>query len=223
MVELSTRQLFERYSGAMALVESEDDEGTVAVGSAFHVGAGIFVTAAHVVSNRNVTRLVAENLGEIVAEEILIYKETSDVAGIRSPSVPLAAVPLGTNWDDVMNDEAFYLVPVLLMGYPPVPMSREPRPVAVSGEVEAVIDRYDAKHPHFVVSPLPRGGFSGGPVIVGWDFCLGVVSQELRTGTLEEPGFTAVLSIEPVWNLLDQYGIRLPGYPDESGTYTSSP
>jgi hypothetical protein len=118
---------------------------------------------------------------------------------------------LGSHLDDWINDSDFYLAPVLIMGYPPIPFSSSPRLVAVAGEVNAVIDRYDLRHPHFIVSPLPRGGFSGGPAIVDWEFSLGVVSQDLRTDSASEPGFTAVISVEPLWVLLDVHGIR----PDE--------
>ncbi len=43
------RDIFEKFSGAMAYISVENTDGIHAIGSAFHVGEGVFVTARHVV------------------------------------------------------------------------------------------------------------------------------------------------------------------------------
>jgi hypothetical protein len=201
----STAELFKHYYGAMALVEVITPQGETKVGSAFHLGDGVFATARHVVEGMVQVRLVVEGHHEPEhAADIgrMILSEEADVALILCDGPhPEVAVGLGGHYDDWIVDKDFYLWPVLIMGYPPIPMSDGPRLVAVSGEVNAVVDRYDVRHPHFVVSPLPRGGFSGGPAIVGMDFCLGVINHELMMDETKS-GFTAVISVEPLWSLM---------------------
>src|SRR5437868_3578993 len=43
------RTIFEKFSGAMAYIAVEHPDGTHSIGSTFHVGEGVFVTARHVV------------------------------------------------------------------------------------------------------------------------------------------------------------------------------
>ncbi len=76
--------------------------------------------------------------------------------------------------------------------------------VAVAADINAVQDRYDAPHVDFIISSVPRGGFSGGPVIHSAGFLLGVLTDELSVdpATPEAP-FAAALSVEPIRTLLD--------------------
>jgi len=46
------RELFQKYGAAVAYVEVESTTGERGLGSAFHVGEGVFVTARHVVDGR---------------------------------------------------------------------------------------------------------------------------------------------------------------------------
>jgi hypothetical protein len=64
--------------------------------------------------------------------------------------------------DDWISDDWMVLTEVLLMGYPAIPFSERRELVAMRGEVNAVIGMYRGpQHPHFIISPLSRGGFSG--------------------------------------------------------------
>jgi len=59
------------------------------------------------------------------------------------------------------------------------------------------------RHPHFIISPLPRGGFSGGPVITSYGALLGVMTTSLVMVELPaELGYGAAISVEPLWGLL---------------------
>jgi hypothetical protein len=85
------------------------------------------------------------------------------------------------------------------------------------GEVNAVIDRYDIPHPHFVLSYLPRGGFSGGPVFSEWGFLLGIVTASLTEGDQNiEDGSGVAISVEPLLELLADDGLRPPDVSDET-------
>lgn len=124
-------------------------------------------------------------------------------------------IPLGEHLNDWVGDE-FVLSRVLVMGYPRIPMSGRTGLVAAIGEVNAVVDRYDVPNPHFAISYLPRGGFSGGPVISEWGFLLGVVTSALTEN--EQPtelGFGVAVSVEPLFELLAQSGLRPPDVSDE--------
>ncbi|MFD3884018.1 S1 family peptidase [Streptomyces microflavus] len=51
------RKLFESYAAAMAYVEVENQGGDLNIGSAFHVGEGVFVTARHVVEGNKIVEV----------------------------------------------------------------------------------------------------------------------------------------------------------------------
>lgn len=57
MPSLTPRQLFDRYAAAVAYVAVELPNGDQAIGSAFHVGDGVFVTARHVVEGRKILEI----------------------------------------------------------------------------------------------------------------------------------------------------------------------
>ena len=42
----------EANQGAVVFIETEDEHGNIGIGTGFHVGEGVFLTAAHVVRNR---------------------------------------------------------------------------------------------------------------------------------------------------------------------------
>jgi hypothetical protein len=90
-----------------------------------------------------------------------------------------------------------------VLGYPPIPYTLQPELVAVRAEVNAVVVPRDAPKVHFIISAIPRGGFSGGLVLSEYDFALGVVSRSLlRDRHSEELGFFSVLSVEPILECL---------------------
>jgi hypothetical protein len=221
--------LLTTYRPAMAAVFVETSHGT-ATGSAFHLGDGYYATASHVVLGDDlvVDGFRPEGLHAEFDAQLVCTDEANDVAIARIDYVADKTIPIGSHLDDWIRDEDFYLSEVLILGYPPIPRSDDVVLVAVSGEVNAVIDRYDRNDatPDFVLSPLPRGGFSGGPAISSHDFVLGVISHELVALSRDDPrhdvrddspvpyarpGFTAAVSVEPLINLMMAYGLRPSG------------
>jgi hypothetical protein len=117
-------------------------------------------------------------------------------------------IPIGGHLDDYLGEE-LVLSKAMLMGFPPVPRTTAPVVVAVETEVNAVIDRYDGPHPHFVISAMPRGGFSGGPVFSEYGFLLGVMTDSLYNGEQSyELGFASVISVEPLLNIIHDAGLE---------------
>lgn len=234
MSSLNPRQLFERYAPAVAYISVELPNGDQSIGSAFHVGEGVFVTARHVVDGNKILevantiqryvpdasgnttihgvegrfRTIFPASGRVVRGPLFHPDDSVDVAALVVEGLECPVIPLGSHLDDWINDEAFSLAQVVVMGYPPIPFSREPTLIATRAEVNAIIDKYTGGHPHFIVSSMARGGFSGGPCLIEWDFSLGLVTESLveAEGSVES-GYMAVISIEPVYVCLTHHGI----------------
>lgn len=51
------RKLFERYASAVAYVAVRSPTGAESIGTAFHVGEGVFLTARHVVEQREILQV----------------------------------------------------------------------------------------------------------------------------------------------------------------------
>lgn len=99
-----------------------------------------------------------------------------------------AWIPLGGHLDDYLGQHELVLYRTLVLGYPPIPLTKVPKIVASVGEVNALIELYDGSHhPHFLISTMARGGFSGSPVLVAYNednpdsgtAVLGIVTQSL--------------------------------------------
>lgn len=48
------RRLYDLFRGALAYIEVEGPDGELGIGSCFHVGEGVFVTARHVVEDKTI-------------------------------------------------------------------------------------------------------------------------------------------------------------------------
>jgi hypothetical protein len=136
------RAQFDRYMGCVAYVETTDHQGINSIGTAFHVGDGVFVTARHVVENRRVTTIgFADRTTEIVVGPYVHQTADVDVACFRVKELPSEFVPLGGHLDDWIGGYEFILHRTLVLGYPPIPTSDRPVPVASMGEINATVDR----------------------------------------------------------------------------------
>ncbi|MGP9680258.1 hypothetical protein ACT3TC_16705 [Halomonas sp. AOP27-A1-41] len=116
-------------------------------------------------------------------------------------------IEIGGHLDDWIGDE-LVLSKVLLMGFPPILFSNRPVLLASEGKVNAVVDKYNGPHPHFIIFNMGRGGYSGGPVISEYGFLLGVLTESLvMNNQSEELGYSSALSIKPLLVLLQENGI----------------
>lgn len=224
------------YRHCMALVEVRDSQGDTAVGAAFHIGDGFYVTARHVADNEITSFIPIGPFGQPDLRDrprvnrVLLADDEVDLALLDTgyqPRLPSYApgrdrhheseIPIGGHLDDWL-DEGMTLFEVILMGFPPVPQARSPVLIATAGHINAVVDTYAGPHPHFIVSAIPRGGYSGGPVIYQ-DFLIGVVTDSLvEDGAPAELGYAAAISVEPLWNLLHANGI----YPGSNADFLSA-
>jgi hypothetical protein len=233
----TARKLFEQYASAMAYVCVRTPDGTESIGSAFHVGEGVFVTARHVVDRTDILSVATTESYFVPAppaqestEANARYMTPHSFAGTKKlaagpffhpdDKVDMAvfviektdepyppAVPLGSHLDDFM-DTALILTSAIVMGYPPIPMSSEPVLIAARAEINAIIGTYHAPHPRFILSTMSRGGFSGGLALSEFGFALGVIIESLvRNAEPTQLGFFSVLSIEPIYVCLSAHKV----------------
>jgi hypothetical protein len=117
-------------------------------------------------------------------------------------------IKLGVHWDDWVVTGFWQLSDAIVLGYPPIPMSNSPVLLAARAEVHTVIIPRHAPSVHFILSAVPRGGFSGGVALSESGEALGVVTSELTHADVPvASGFMAVLSIEPIVACLRSHGL----------------
>ena len=227
---------FRRCRGSVAFIETRGDKGDLGIGTCFHVGDGVFVTASHVIKDRIITEIglddglatlqlleKPEHWGQkshgavTILEGPFFHSDSSvDVACFRCEPYPQSWISLGGHLNDWLGQYELVLHQVLLLGYPIIPFSDRPVLVASAGEVNALIEKYTRGHPHFIVSSMARGGFSGGPALVAYNeadeetgtAALGVVTESLNLNDqVAELGYTAVLTVEPIYHCLETHGL----------------
>ncbi len=231
---MTPRKLYERYASAVAYVAVRRPDGDQAIGTAFHVGEGVFLTARHVVDENEILeiattagryaedqqgtvtihgrpgrfRSIPPAVGRVRAGPFYHPDVGVDVAALVVDGFDAPVVPLGSHLDDWLDDEAFVLRRAVVMGYPPVPFAKSPVLIVSEAEINAIVDKYTGRHPHFIVSAMARGGFSGGPCLVEWNFALGLVTESLiGDAQPSELGYMAVISVEPLFVCLHHHGI----------------
>lgn len=255
MTATRARDLFFKYAAAVAYVAAETPAGDQQVGTAFHVGDNMWVTARHIVDGNKIDAIATttgsvgaysktlEETGgvlegdafsleggyRVVGKPMLHPDQRVDVAvlclegpftsadlgpepelwGDRSQPTPV--VQLGDWLDDWLGDE-LTLEPVLVMGYLSIPVATAPLLAAARAEVNAVLDRRDQPHPYFILSAPARNGFGGALALTGGENALGVASQALvPDASGPEPGYFAVLSVQPIYVCLDHHGVMPAG------------
>jgi hypothetical protein len=102
------REIFAKYSHAVAYVEVEEKSGDRSIGSAFHIGGGVFVTARHVVENKILDIRITEPMPVRAAE---VYRkhgvsEENIQRSDESLKEVLGHYPLYKHWDDSMEIES---------------------------------------------------------------------------------------------------------------------
>jgi hypothetical protein len=137
------------------------------------------------------------------AVDLAAIKLTPDPDLVSTPSVKL-----GLRLDDRTFPRHWTLSEAVILGYPPIPFTTGPNLVAVRAELNALVQLRGSSQLHFILSAMPRGGFSGGLVISEYGFALGVVSQSLIWNhSSTESGFFSAMSAEDVFVCLAHHKI----------------
>lgn len=138
------------------------------------------------------------------------------------PSVLLNKMP------DELTEGELLLSEVLVFGFPKIPQASDANMFAFKSQISSTIDSYSDKKRHFVVSGMPRGGFSGGPVMLvsGPDkyysygvvqnsgTVVGIVGKSLREtkssdDVSAELGFFSAISVSTIRETISHHGLSL--------------
>jgi V8-like Glu-specific endopeptidase len=217
------RALFDQFATGVAFVAVEGEDGP-AIGTCFHIGENVFITARHVVEDRRITKLATTNAGirssgrgyvaaYLGAEARRIggpYFHPNpkyDLAALKVDGIIAPQIPFISLLEDPFENEHL-LRAVVVMGFPPIPGSNHPVLVCARAEVNASFRTYFDNQRVYIVSCMARGGFSGGPALTPPHHCLGVVTRAvLRDSQPEELGFMAVVGPLPILELLDHHSL----------------
>jgi hypothetical protein len=231
------RSTFAQYAPCVGFIESVAADGQLGVGTCFHVGEGVFVTARHVIEGRRIQTIGFDDwhplwtpdgadlaarktpthgVVSVVAGPHFHPNSKVDVACFKVNPFPEKYIALGGHLDGYLGRFELVLYRTLVLGYPPIPFADRPVLVASVGEVNALVDKYVGGHPHFIVSTVARGGFSGGPAMVAYNednekggtAALGLITESLGHGERDpELGYMAVLTVEPIYDCLKAHGL----------------
>jgi len=226
------KEQFGYYQGSVIFLEVEKEDKEKGIGTAFHIGDGVFVTARHVVEGNRINEIATDAgydpfrgaFGEPAKEGLTIVTgpfyhpdDLVDLACFKVDKIPANQLPLGGHLDCFLGPYELLLHRTLVLGFPPVPISARPHLLACFGEINGLIELYiGSKHPMYVVSTTARGGFSGAPVLVAYDeqnkitgtAVLGVVVESLvKDGSPPEIGYMTVTTVEPIYDMLEHHGL----------------
>jgi hypothetical protein len=233
----SLSDLLGRYRKCLVRLETRADDST-GIGTAFHIGDGWLVSAAHNLRRRElVSALLDDEIRggpgrQLTVKRVILSDSTADLALIetdfelsfymdrttihgRPKGWKVDHIPIGGHLDDWL-DGGLVMSRYVVMGYPQVPGTTARPLMADGGYVNAIVDPALREHPYFVVSGLPREGFSGGPVLSEYDFLLGVITDAFPVHE-ESIGLpmAAAISVEPLWSMLIDNDI----YPGSNGDF----
>jgi V8-like Glu-specific endopeptidase len=231
------QKLYLECRRSIAYVTVSTPDGDEAIGTAFHIGQGYFVTAKHVLHKNKIievgitqpqqraqdTHALPLSKAErplslkVVSEPIFAEAEVDDVAIFQVDlQEELPSIKLNSTHDIYQSEDLALLSTVLCIGYPPIPLTVHPFQVAVDATVSALINIRGSEYLSYIISATARGGFSGGPIINDEGKAIGLVTESLvRDSNAVETGFMACLSITAAADLALKYGWD----PDETEYY----
>jgi Trypsin-like peptidase domain len=212
------------FAAGVAYVSVTDTKGEPGIGTCFHIGEDIFITARHVVEGHTISKIATTIVSPSIEWGSYLPREAKrvegpffhpnpkyDLAALRLTGFSAPQIPFHTVLEDQFNTDLL-LRPVVVMGYPKIPGSKSPVLVCARAEVNASFENYIDNQRVYLVSCLARGGFSGGPALTPPYHCLGVVTSAVLNAPLPpELGFMVVVGPLPILELLHHHGI-MPRY-----------
>jgi hypothetical protein len=222
------RKLFDMFAPGVGYVSVEKSDGEQGIGSCFHIGENVFVTARHVVEGVKIRTIATTDVGiKWSAQGATVTHpggeasridgpyfhpdERYDLAVLRVTGMHPPQIPLFPCLEDPF-DNRLLMKAVIVMGFPPIPGSKKPTLVCARGEISATFVNYFDNQQIYIVSTLARGGFSGGPAITEPNHSLGVITRSFGNESIPaELGFMALVGPLPILEMLDANKM-MPGY-----------
>lgn len=128
----------------------------------------------------------------------------------------LPSIALSNVQDIDLSENLVLLSKVLCIGYPPIPLTLHPFQVAVNATVSSLINIRGSSYLSYIISAMPRGGFSGGPIINEEGQAIALITESLcLNNQTSEAGFMSCLSISAATDLALEHGWN----PDENTYY----
>ncbi|WP_181406239.1 trypsin-like peptidase domain-containing protein [Stenotrophomonas rhizophila] len=176
--------LFRSYKPALVRVTVQTPAGDLSTGTAFHIGDGWLITAAHVLRESVLQELVSEQFSQTLTVQTVIFN--------KDDRIDLAQIKTDMDLSNYLHKTTIYGSPEgrvqtdhIEIGGAPGRLARRrvgavesatygisthsvlsaPRSPGIWGEINAVVDKYNGPHPHFIISCPAKGEFSGGPVL----------------------------------------------------------
>jgi S1-C subfamily serine protease len=165
--------IIEKWKKSVAKIFVPNEVG---IGTGFLISPNRVATAKHVVEELKNFKIQFEGdpniyeCGNIIKSNAL---EKLDLAIIELSENAKDIQPFTTSIDRNVLDE------VVILGYPPIPMSDDAYLIASKGEVSAIIVKYTNDIQHLIISTFVRGGNSGGPIIDRRGDVVGIVTENL--------------------------------------------
>ena len=230
------QRFYTEYKFSIVRITVKDPSGDLKNGTGFHIGEGCIVTAKHVLEGNEIDEIVGNFKDEkwTLKETILPDDTSLDLAILKTnfnlgkymdktfkhPPLTSAlikkqdSIPCSWYLSDCCNE--LVLSRVLLFGYPRIPHSEKSDLIAISGEINAFVNKYGDRHKQFVISIPPRGGYSGGPVISEFGQVIGVATESLfKDDEKDTAGLFSVLAIDELLNFMTAKKIFPEGYNEE--------
>jgi len=176
-----------------------------------HAGTGILVNNTQIITCAHVINDMILDTEQIVngASRKVLKKEVH-------PKIDVGLITLADHTDQPLPPVAFrdpeIAERVHTLGYPRIPLSREPALIMQSGEVVSEKIKTIPGDDVFLYSAIARPGNSGGPIISESGHIVGIVSQDLSNKDSQDAPFYAGVPTSLIQQaLLDlESGIQLP-------------
>ncbi|MFZ1291445.1 MAG: serine protease [Melioribacteraceae bacterium] len=167
------KYIVDKWKSSVAKIYDSKEPG---IGTGFLIDSNKLATAKHVVEQIKNIEIQFEN-------DPIRYQAGKIKLPTKTNDLDIAIIELNTPVKDKLpfsiSNDYNLLDDVVILGYPPVPMSDDAYLVANKGEISSIITLYRNGIQHLIVSTLIRGGNSGGPIINSRGDVIGVVTENL--------------------------------------------
>jgi hypothetical protein len=168
---LGAEFILHAFSAATVLFTGINEAGDARAGTGLNIAPNWFLTCAHVLKKMKLNRTQIFGQVEVQVLRTLVH-DSVDVGLVEVTSVPSSLPGLAFREPRIAE-------PVFILGYPRIPLSREPALVMDRGEVTNAGITTFSEQRLFLYSAIARPGNSGGPIIAATGHVVGMVTEEL--------------------------------------------